>query len=451
MSHERIAPAQDSGQKRDDVQQRLMQRVAAANEVERIGRVADAFGTLVRVTGIKTSIGELCELTNPDGDFHLLTEAVGIANDQTLLTPLGSLQGMSCAAEVVATGRQATVGVGDQLMGRILDAHGEPIDDLGPVRELTLAPVYAASPNPLRRKLISKEFATGVRAIDTVLTLGEGQRIGVFAAAGGGKSTLLAMLARGGNADVNVIVLIGERGREVGEFIHYHLGKEGLRQSVVVVATSDRPAMERSRAAYVGTAIAEHFRERGKRVLLLVDSITRFARALRDVGLAVGEPPIRRGFPPSVFSALPLLFERAGNSDKGTMTAVYNILVEDEDEFDPIVEEARSILDGHIRLSRQLAAAGHYPAIDILDSVSRVMPRVVSQEHLDAAVKVRKCLAKYQEIELLIQLGEYQPGKDQDADMAIDHIDAIRKMLQQSEEESFSFDEGKAAVTGLFR
>lgn len=435
---------------RSNSQEDLVRRIGDVRRVERVGRVADALGTLVRVTGIKARIGEICELRNPDDDFRLPTEVVGIANGQTLLTPLGSLQGMSCSAEVVATGTQATVGVGDQLVGRILDAHGMAIDDRGPIPALAQVPIYRASPSPLRRRLIKKHFATGVRAIDSVLTLGEGQRIGVFAAAGGGKSTLLSMLARSGQADVNVIVLIGERGREVGEFIHYHLGEEGLCRSVVIVATSDRPAMERSRAAYVSTAIAEYFRDQGKRVLLLVDSVTRFARALRDVGLAVGEPPVRRGFPPSVFTALPQLFERAGNSDKGSITAIYSILMEDEEEFDPIVEEARSILDGHVRLSRKLAAAAHYPAIDVLDSISRVMPRIVSAQHRDAAAKIRMCLAKYREIELLIQLGEYQPGKDEAADMAVEHKDAILELLQQSENDSFPFDETRAALLRQF-
>lgn len=447
----RIRNDERAASSHSNVQQDLMRRIGGVRRVERVGRVADALGTLVRVTGIKARIGEICMLRNPEGDFRLPTEVVGIADGQTLLTPLGSLQGMSCSAEVVATGMQATVGVGDQLVGRILDAHGIAIDERAPVRALEQVPIYRASPSPLRRRLINKHFTTGISAIDSVLTLGEGQRIGVFAAAGGGKSTLLSMLARGGQADVNVIVLIGERGREVGEFVHYHLGEEGLQRSVVIVATSDRPAMERSRAAYVSTAIAEYFRDQGKRVLLLVDSVTRFARALRDVGLAVGEPPVRRGFPPSVFTALPQLFERAGNSEKGSITAVYSILMEDEEEFDPIVEEARSILDGHIRLSRKLAAAAHYPAIDVLDSISRVMPRIVSQDHLNAAAKVRMCLAKYREIELLIQLGEYQRGKDDAADMAVDHKDVILKLLRQSENDSFRFDETRAELLRLFQ
>ena len=432
----------------------LLHALAKVQSIERVGRVAEAYGTLIRATGLKASIGELCELRNPRGEgdptFRLAAEVVGVSKQLTLLTPLGALDGVSATTEVYASGRQAAVRVGPGLLGRILDAHGQPIDDLGPVGATVDAPIYAASPNPLARNLIERPFSTGVRAIDTTMTAGEGQRIGIFAVAGGGKSTLLGMLARGGDADVNVIVLVGERGREVNEFIHDNLGAEGLAKSVIVVATSDRPALERSRAAWVGTAIAEHFRDQGKRVLLLVDSVTRFARALRDVGLAVGEPPARRGFPPSVFSALPRLFERAGNNDKGSITAFYTVLAEDEDGGDPIVEEVRSILDGHIVLSRKLAAAYHYPAIDVLVSLSRTMPRVVDQTHLRGAGQLRKLLAKYQDIELLIQLGEYKRGTDPDADAAIEKIGAIRKLLQQSAHELVPFEQSAAALKALF-
>lgn len=432
----------------------LLGALASVQSIERVGRVAEAYGTLIRATGVKASIGELCHLRNPRAEggkpFGLDAEVVGVSKQHTLLTPLGPLDGISATTEVIATGRQASVRVGNGLLGRILDAHGEPIDDKGPIGPSVDAPIYAASPHPLTRRLIDRPFSTGVRAIDAVMTAGEGQRIGIFAVAGGGKSTLLGMLARGGDADVNVIVLVGERGREVNEFIHDNLGAEGLAKSVVVVATSDRPALERSRAAWVGTAIAEHFRDRGQRVLLLLDSVTRFARALRDVGLAVGEPPARRGFPPSVFSALPRLFERAGNNDKGSITAFYTILAEDEDGGDPIVEEVRSILDGHIVLSRKLAAAYHYPAIDVLTSLSRTMPRVVDESHLRAAGTLRKVLAKYQDIELLLQLGEYKRGTDPDADVAIEKIAPMRKLLQQSSSELVPFAQSAEALRRLF-
>ncbi len=432
----------------------LLGALSAVKTVQRVGKVADAYGTLIRATGLRAAIGELCHLRNPAGEgdpaFSLAAEVVGVSRQHTLLTPLGALDGISATTEVYATGRQAALKAGAGLLGRVLDAHGEPIDGRGPVRGPTVdAPIYAASPNPLTRNLIERPFSTGVRAIDTVMTAGEGQRIGIFAVAGGGKSTLLGMLARGGDADINVIVLVGERGREVSEFIHDNLGEAGLAKSVIVVATSDRPALERSRAAWAGTAIAEHFRDQGKRVLLLLDSVTRFARALRDVGLAIGEPPARRGFPPSVFSAMPRLFERAGNNDKGSITAFYTVLAEDEDGGDPIVEEVRSILDGHIVLSRKLAAAYHYPAIDVLTSLSRTMPRVVDASHLRAAGQLRKLLAKHQDIELLLQLGEYKRGSDPDADAAITKIGPIRALLQQSSSELVPFEQSAQALRKL--
>ena len=437
----------------------LLAALGRVRQIERVGKVVEAYGTLIRATGLKAAIGELCELRNPpdgpDPNFRLFAEVVGVSRQHAVLTPLGALDGVSPATEVFATGRQASVRAGDGLLGRILDAHGEPIDGKGPVAvpggpSVVDVPIYAASPNPLARTLIDQPFATGVRAIDTVMTAGVGQRIGIFAVAGGGKSTLLGMLARGASADVNVVALVGERGREVNEFIHDNLGAQGMAKSVIVVATSDRPALERSRAAWVATAIAEHFRDRGKRMLLLVDSVTRFARALRDVGLAIGEPPARRGFPPSVFSAMPRLFERAGNNDKGSITAVYTVLMEGEDGDDPVVEEVRSILDGHIVLSRKLAAAYHYPAIDVLTSLSRTMPRVAEESQVRAAGQLRKYLAKYQDIELLLQLGEYKKGADPDADVAIQKIDPIRKLLQQGSGDIADFGQSVAALRKLF-
>lgn len=432
----------------------LLGALSRVQSIERVGRVAEAYGTLIRATGVKAAIGELCELRNPRGDsdqsFHLAAEVVGVSKQLTLLTPLGPLDGVSSSTEVIATGRQASVRVGAGLLGRILDAHGEPIDGKGPIGPSVEMPIYASSPNPLTRKLIERPFSTGVRAIDATMTTGEGQRVGIFAVAGGGKSTLLGMLARGGDADVNVIALVGERGREVNEFIQDNLGPEGLAKSVIVVATSDRPALERSRAAWVATAIAEYFRDDDQRVLLLLDSVTRFARALRDVGLAVGEPPARRGYPPSVFSALPRLFERAGNNEHGSITAFYTVLAEDEDGGDPIVEEVRSILDGHIVLSRKLAAAYHYPAIDVLTSLSRTMPRVVDQPHIRAAGQLRKYLAKYQDIELLLQLGEYKRGSDPEADVAIEKIAPMRKLLQQGSNELVPFAQSSDALKKLF-
>ncbi|QWF17422.1 FliI/YscN family ATPase [Lysobacter capsici] len=429
----------------------LIAALARVPNVVRIGKVAEAYGTMIRATGLKAMIGELCELRSPrDRNFRLTAEVVGVSRQYTLLTPLGALDGVAHDTEVIATGRQASVRAGDGLLGRILDANGDPIDGRGGFGPTVQIPIYAASPNPLARTLIDRPFATGVRAIDTVMTAGVGQRLGIFAVAGGGKSTLLGMLARGGDADVNVIALVGERGREVNEFIQDNLGEAGLKKSIIVVATSDRPALERSRAAWVATAIAEYFRDRGQRVMLLVDSVTRFARALRDVGLAIGEPPARRGFPPSVFSAMPRLFERAGNNDKGSITAFYTVLMEGEDGDDPVAEEVRSILDGHIVLSRKLAAAYHYPAIDVLTSLSRTMPRVADDGHQRAAGQLRKYLAKHQDIELLLQLGEYKRGSDAEADIAIEKIEPIRKLLKQSAGDLADYKQSVDALRRLF-
>jgi len=425
----------------------LLEKLRAVDPLRRVGRVSEAYGTMIRATGVAARVGELCELRDPADGRQLMAEVVGIARGLTLLTPLGSLDGVSAATEVISKGRQATVGAGASLLGRVVDALGNIIDDRGPANNLTQVPVYRDAPHALTRKLITRPFHSGVRAIDAVLTVGEGQRVGIFAAAGGGKSTLLGMLARG-TADINVIVLVGERGREVREFIEDNLGPEGLRKSVLIVATSDRPALERARAAHVGTAIAEYFRDQGLRVLLLLDSVTRFARALRDVGLAVGEPPARRGYPPSVFSALPKLFERSGNNDRGSITAFYTVLLEDE-EGDPIGDEVRSILDGHIYLSRTLAAAHHFPAIDVLASASRTMPRVVEPGHLQAAAVLRKQLAKYQEIELLVRIGEYKSGTDPDADEAIRNIGRVRQFLQQPAREASHFEDSILALARL--
>lgn len=428
----------------------LLQRLARVDPLIRVGRVAEAYGTLIRVTGIQAAIGEMCELRDRQGRTLIRAEVVGVTNEHTLLTPLGSLSGISAATQVASLGRRATVAVGQAMRGRILDALGNPIDGKGPITFDAQVPIYQDAPNPLTRRMIDSPLATGVRAIDNLLTVGAGQRVGIFAVAGGGKSTLMGMLARGASADVNVITLVGERGRELNEFITDSLGEAGLARSVVVVATSDRPPLERSRAAYLGTAIAEYFRDRGQKVLLMMDSVTRFARALRDVGLALGEPPARRGFPPSVFSELPRLFERAGNNDRGSITAFYTVLQEDEDGTDPVAEEVRSILDGHIYLSRKLAAANHYPAIDILGSASRVMPRVAGEAHRRRAGLFRKYYAKYNEVELLLQLGEYHAGSDPDADVAIAKIAEMRALLQQEQETIVGFGDSLRRMEQLF-
>jgi ATP synthase in type III secretion protein N len=424
--------------------------------IERRGRVVEARGTMIKATGVAARIGEICVLSDANelderavgadrtsmaGAHRLMAEVVGVTGEYTLLTPLGDISGLSTHTEVIATGHIQRIPVGDQLLGRVLDATGVPIDGKSALDAPTMRDIQSPPPNPLLRAAISKPLPTGVRAIDSLLTCAEGQRVGIFAAAGGGKSTLLGMLARGAKADAVVVALVGERGREVNEFLEDSLGVEGRKRSVVVVATADRPALERARAALTATAIAEEFRDQGKRVLLLVDSATRHARALRDIGLAVGEPPTRRGFPPSVFSALPQLVERAGNGERGSITAFYSILVEDEEQPDPIAEEMRSLLDGHIVLSRKLGGAGHFPAIDILDSASRVMTRVTTPEHQAAAREARKSLGKYREIELLIQLGEYKPGSDADADQAISRWPRLNSHLRQAPERLTEFGE----------
>jgi len=407
------------------------------------GRVIQVVGTIIKAIVPTVKIGEICILKNPWERWELHAEVVGFSKDAALLTPLGSLMGVSSSTEVYPTGKIHMVGVGEALRGRVLNGLGQPIDEAekGSIEYETYYPVYADPPEPLKRKIISKPLPLGLRVIDGLLTCGEGQRMGIFAAAGVGKSTLLSCLVKGAEVDITVLALIGERGREVREFIEKDLGPEGMKKSVVVVSTSDRTSMERLKAAYVATAIAEYFRDKGKKVLLLMDSVTRFARAQREIGLAAGEPPTRRGFPPSVFSTLPLLMERAGMSEKGSITALYTVLVEGDDMTEPVADETRSILDGHIILSRELAAANHYPAIDVLQSVSRVMGAIVDPEHKKAASKFRSLLAKYKEVELLVKLGEYSKGSDKEADEALSRIDAMNNFLKQGLEERSSFEE----------
>jgi type III secretion protein N (ATPase) len=416
----------------------LEQAIGRVTPVQMRGRVSKAVGMLIDATGIQAHVGELCELVTP-GEPPLLAEVVGFAHHTAILTPLGATTGISALTEVLPSGRGHVCPVGDALLGRVLNALGEPLDGRGPVQAAAWVPVHREPIGPLARQMISRPLATGIRVIDGLLTLGEGQRIGVFSPPGIGKSTLLGMLARGSTADVNVIALIGERGREVKEFIEHNLDADGRARTVMVVSTSDRAPMERIKSAYVATTIAEHFRDQGRSVLLLVDSLTRFARAQREIGLASGEPPTRRSYPPSIFSMLPQLLERAGQGERGAITAVYAVLTEGDEENDPVAEEVRSILDGHIVLSRKLAAAGHFPAIDVLASVSRVMPLVASAEHRSAADRARALLAKYQEIELLVQIGEYRLGPDPHADRAVAMREPLRNFLRQAPDAEQAF------------
>jgi ATP synthase in type III secretion protein N len=341
----------------------------------------------------------------------------------------------------VGTGKPLSVPVGPQLLGRVISGLGEPIDGLGPIVCDDSRPVFADPPDPMSRAMIERPLPTGIKIIDGLMTLGEGQRMGIFAPAGVGKSTLMGMLARGAQCDVSVIALIGERGREVREFIEFILGPEGMARSVVICATSDRSSIERAKAAYVATAVAEHFRDQGQRVLLMMDSLTRFARAQREIGLAAGEPPARRGFPPSVFAELPRLLERTGMGRIGSITALYTVLAEDESGGDPIAEEVRGILDGHMILSRRIAAKNQYPAIDVLASLSRVMSQVVPAAHADAAGALRNLMAKYDEVEMLLQVGEYQAGNDPVADIAIERAGEVRAFLNQRTSDLMGYDE----------
>lgn len=406
------------------------------------GRVVEVTGLIIkaRVPGVR--IGELCYIETPLRDRPVRAEVVGFKNDLVYLMALGELTGIGPDSEVRPTGDVMTVRVGPCLLGRVLDGLGEPIDGRGPIdpTQTVEYPIYAPPPDPMKRKRVLQSFPVGIRVVDALLTIGEGQRMGIFAAAGGGKSTLLGMLARNTVADVNVIALIGERGREVMDFIEESLGEEGLARSVLVVATSDQPSLVRLKSAYVATAIAEYFRDQGKRVILMMDSVTRFARAQREVGLAIGEPPARAGFPPSVFATLPKLLERAGNSDKGSITAFYTVLVEGDDMTEPVADEVRSILDGHIILSRELAARGHFPAIDVLRSASRVMTAVATPDHLKVAQKMKEVIANYEKNRDLILLGAYKRGSDPRVDEALDKYPAVEAFLRQGTHEKDSFE-----------
>jgi ATP synthase in type III secretion protein N len=398
---------------------------------EQRGRIVGALGTTITVRGVVAKIGDQCQIVDSDGENGLWAEVVGLTADDAILTPLGNLRGLSANSDVILRSGEDQVPYGMELAGRVLDARLHPLDGLGPIPRGPVRPLIADPPNPMNRMVIDQILETGIRAVDGLMTLGVGQRIGIFSAAGCGKSTLLALLARQATADVTVIAMIGERGREVREFVEDVLGPEGLARSIVIVATSDRPAMERVRAALIATAIAEGLRDEGRNVLLLMDSVTRYARALREIGLSAGEPAVRRGFPPSVFAELPRLFERAGTGASGSITGIYTVLLEEE-EGDPIGEEVRSLLDGHIHLSRHLAGQGHFPAIHVLDSLSRLFPKLASNDQRQAAQLLRTLLQKLDDIELIVQMGDYEPGRDPIADRALESKAAINEFLRQA-------------------
>ncbi len=421
------------------------------SSVEVHGRVTELVGLLIRAAVPGARVGEVCLIYSPHRAKTLRAEVVGFKGSEVILMPLGEVSDVAMGAEVVPTGTALTIKVGEGLLGRVLDGLGEPIDGKEDIEDATDRSVMAHPPDPMKRERVLRSLKTNIRAIDGLLTVGEGQRVGIFAAAGVGKSTTLGMLARSTEAEINVIALIGERGREVKDFLEHDLGEEGLKRSVVIVATSNEPSLIRMKAAYVATAVAEYFRDQGKKVLFMMDSVTRFARALREVGLAAGEPPARAGFPPSVFSELPRLLERTGNSDKGSITAFYTVLVEGDDMTEPIADETRSILDGHIVLSRDLAAQGHYPAIDINASVSRVMNSVTSEDHVRSANKFRDILATYEKQKDLIMIGAYKKGSDQRTDRAILKIDAVNEYLKQGINEQMPFAEAIENLNRIIR
>jgi flagellum-specific ATP synthase len=432
--------------------ERVLGNLAAAVDrvdlFRRVGRVSQVTGLVLESTGPAAVVGEVCRVRPQGGGPAVDAEVVGFRGNRMLLMPLDEVSGVGPGSEVVATGRPLTVAVGDGLLGRVLDGLGRPADGRGPLACPERRPVVAAPPPPMRRPRIAEPLATGVRAIDGLLTLGRGQRVGIFSGSGVGKSVLVGQIARGCQADVAVVGLVGERGREVREFLDKNLGAEGLRKSVVVAVTSDDLALRRIKGAFVATTIAEYFRDQGLHVVLFLDSITRFAYAQRELGLSVGEPPATRGYTPSVFAALPRLIERAGTAARGSITGVYTILVEGDDLDEPVSDAARALLDGHIVLSRELVARAHYPAIDVVHSLSRSMPDVVGPAHLRAATALRRLCATYRSSEDLIRLGAYVRGTSAELDLAVDLVDDIDAYCRQPVAELTPYAESVERLVG---
>jgi flagellum-specific ATP synthase len=418
-----------------------------------IGKVVKMVGLTLEATGPASNLNDVCYIIT-EGKERKLAEVVGFRDNRIILMPYDDMTGVGIGSLVENSGGSFRVPVGDELLGRTLDGLGNPIDDYLYEGQINCSKYYeaeSAPPDPLKRKIIDEVLPLGVKAVDSMLTVGKGQRIGIFAGSGVGKSTLLGMFARNTKADINVIALIGERGREVREFIERDLGEEGLKRSVVVVATSDKPALIRKKAAKTATAIAEYFRDQGKDVLLMMDSLTRFSMAQREIGLASGEPPVSRGYTPSVYTEMPKLLERAGNSDKGSITGLYTVLVDGDDFNEPISDTARSILDGHIMLSRKMAHKNHYPAIDVLQSISRIMSSIVTDDHKEAAGKLKNVLATYQEAEDLINIGAYKSGSNPDIDYAISKIQLVNEYLKQDVNDKFTFEEEIAMLKEIFK
>lgn len=407
---------------------------------EKVGKVLRIIGLVIEADGPEASIGDLCYIFNSMNDKPVFAEVVGFQEKKILLMPLGSMEGLKPGAIVTNTKESMKIKVGDMLLGRVLDGLGEPIDSKGEIKSNIYYSTSQKISNPLVRKPIDAVITLGIRSVDAFSTVGKGQRMGIFAGSGVGKSTTMAMMARNTDADVNVIALIGERGREVREFIEKTLGDDGLKRSVVVVATSEQPSLVKIKAAFVATTIAEYFRDQGKDVLFMLDSVTRIAMAQREVGLAIGEPPATRGYTPSVFALMPKILERTGTSDKGTITGLYTVLVEGDDFNEPISDTVRSILDGHIMLSRELAHKNHYPAVDVLQSISRVMSEIATPEHKKAAGDLRNLLSVYNKNADLINIGAYVRGSDKNVDRALRLMDDINSFLQQTIDDKTDFD-----------
>lgn len=419
------------------------------NFTTEVGKVMKVVGLTIESAGPSAKLNDLCVITSKDGRQKVNAEVVGFRDNRILLMPFDAVGGIGVGATVENTGKPFQVYVGPELLGKVLDGIGQPMDGTKLVLANTY-PVECEPPDPMKRKIISEVLPLGVKAVDGLLTIGKGQRIGIFAGSGVGKSTLLGMFARNTKADINVIALIGERGREVGEFIERDLGSEGMQRSVLVVATSDKPALIRNKAAKTATAIAEYFRDQGRDVLLMMDSLTRFSMAQREIGLASGEPPITRGYPPSVYSEMPKLLERAGNTESGSITGLYTVLVDGDDFNEPITDTARGILDGHIMLSRKLGHKNHYPAIDVLQSISRCMSQIATKEHKQVASRLKTVLATYNEAEDLINIGAYKSGSNPEIDYAIRKIKDVNGFLCQDVDSKYLFDDEIEQLESIF-
>ncbi len=423
-----------------------LEQIDNITTVKHFGKVTQVVGLVIESAGPAVSIGRLCNIENRDNGETIKAEVVGFRDDRILLMPLGTVRGITPGAIVTSTSEQLRVPVGPELIGRVLGGLGQPIDGKGPLRTVTTRSIDAEPIPALQRNRISEPLRTGVKVIDLMTTVGKGQRLGIFAGSGVGKSVTLGMLARGSSADINVIGLIGERGREVREFIEKDLGPQGLKNTIVVAVTSDQPALIRIKGAMIATSIAEYFRDQGKDVMLMVDSLTRVAMAQREIGITVGEPPTTKGYTPSVFALLPKLLERAGQKDKGSITGIYTVLVEGDDFNEPVSDAVRSILDGHVALSRKLASMNQYPAVDILDSISRLMIEVTNDEEYDLSVKVREIYSVYRDAEDLINIGAYVKGSNPKIDYAISKIDALKDFFKQKILEEVNYDKTYAAL-----